>query len=171
MPHDNTYNNISTLFQQLTQRYSKLIMNICRTYATDNTAVTPQDLYQDSMLNIWRGLNNYRGESTASTWIYRITINTCISTLRKNQRHQGHLPLTQAHQVPDHTTPPPDTNPDTQQLQQQISTLNPIDKAILHLWLDGHTYKEISDITGHTPANVAVRLHRLRHKLKKNIKD
>ncbi|MDE6131446.1 MAG: RNA polymerase sigma factor, partial [Muribaculaceae bacterium] len=112
----------------------------------------------------------FRGESSASTWIYRMAINTCITWLRRNKRHNMSLSLESAAEIPYTGEGEFDTER-YRQFQLLLSRLEPLEKAVITLWLDEHSYDEISQITGLSKSNVAVRLHRIKEKLMKSGKD
>lgn len=149
-------------FLDILEQYQGIIRRVCLMYSRSNHDY--DDLYQETLANMWRGIGGFRGESALSTWIYRTTVNTCITWLRRNSRHDNHLDLDQAINAI--------AGEDELQrervkwLYSTISRLNPFEKALIMLWLDDKSYDEIADITGLTRANVAVRLHRLKAKLK-----
>ena len=123
-------------FLAVTDKYKDVIAKVCMLYVSQTASF--DDLYQETLLNLWQGLDTFRGEAKISTWIYRTAINTCITWHRRSKRH----------------------NPDA-----AISRLGPLDKALISLWLDEKSYDEIALITGISMSNVAVRIHRIKDKL------
>lgn len=122
------------------------------------------DLFQDILINLWKGFSGFRGESTARTWIYRVSLNTCISAERKKKRRGEILPLEMDINLFD------DSSEDIKQikmLQTRISRLGPFDRAIVLLWLENLSYDEIGAIVGITAKNVSVRLFRIKEQLRK----
>jgi RNA polymerase sigma-70 factor (ECF subfamily) len=122
------------------------------------------DLFQDILVNLWKGFANFRGESSARTWIYRVSLNTCISAERKKKRKGETVPLDMDINLFD------DSAEDMKQirmLQNRISRLGPFDRAIVLLWLEDLSYAEIGEIVGISEKNVSVRLVRIREQLKK----
>lgn len=154
-------------FLDLADRYKEVIAKVCSVYAS---ATAPfADLYQEVMVNLWTGLDSYQGDAKVSTWIYRLALNTCITWHRRNSRHTvGVVPLDLCSEVADDNTSYVDR---WQELQGLIECLEPIEKALLTLWLDEKSYEEIAAITGISKANVATRLHRIRTKLSKLAKS
>ena len=122
------------------------------------------DLFQEILINLWKGFQQFRGESNVRTWIYRISLNTCISSERKKSRKVDTLPLTMDIDLFS------DSDDDTKQVQMlrdRISKLGPFDRAIVLLWLENLSYDEIGAIVGISAKNVSVRLVRIKEQLKK----
>ena len=121
------------------------------------------DLFQDILINLWKGFSKFRGESNIRTWIYRVSLNTCISSDRKKKRKGETVPLDMNINLFD------DSQEDTKQirmLQVRISRLGPFDRAIVLLWLENLSYDEIGAIVGITAKNVSVRLFRIKEQLR-----
>lgn len=138
----------------------RIIYKVCFMYAKDNDDIN--DLYQDVVLNLWKAFRNFRGHSNIGTWIYRIALNTCITGLRKKKNHD-YVPLNQDIDIRD------DCEHDDclRQMYQLIHQLDQIDKMYIMLWLDEKSYDEIAEIVGVSRNNVAIRIYRIKEKLKK----
>lgn len=145
-------------------RYEGVINRICYSFAAKVS--TFDDLRQDALVNIWRGLDSFRRESSPQTWIYRVVLNTCVSTQRKEQRHQGFLSLDDVNKAA-----PEQNNDNVEILEMLISSLGDIDRSILLLWLEERPYEEIASIMGISRGNIASRLHRIKKKLNENYKQ
>ena len=157
MQHD----GLEHTFNRLMDRFRPLIYKVCYTYAGGGEAL--KDLMQDVAANIWQGLPSFRAESGYSTWVYRVTLNTCVSYLRRNSRHDTMERFDDAaYRVAD-TSGERDAR--LREMYQMIGRLGAIDKAVVMMWLDGHSYVEIADVTGLSRANVASRLHRAKQRL------
>lgn len=142
------------------ERNHALIMRVCYMYATDREHLN--DLYQETAINLWQGMEKFKGDSKLSTWIYRTTLNTCISYFRKNHRHDDTESLETLMEFP------ADDSERTEQLREMyrlITRLRKLDRAIILLWLDEKSYDEIAEITGLSRNNVASRLHRIKTQL------
>lgn len=151
-------------FMRVVEQYEGIISKIC--YAYSEQASTYDDLRQDALINIWRGFDSFRGASSRSTWIYRVVLNTCVSTIRRESRHSSMQSLEALrHQESSHSSDASIADADL--LRILIDSLSPSDKAILLLWLEERPYDEIAEIVGITRQNVASRLHRIRARLKK----
>ena len=150
-------------FLDLAETYKDIIAKVCSVYATHEAPFA--DLYQEVMINLWIGLDGYRGDAKASTWSYRIALNSWITWMKRSRRQSGNVvELEAGMQIPDADT---DTAQQIGLLYNMISRLEPFDKALITLWLDEKSYDEISTILGISKPNVAIRLHRVREKLTK----
>ena len=120
------------------------------------------DLFQEVLIAIWQGLPTFKGQSNIATWIWRISLNTCISCERKKKKNVT-VPLSMDVDYFE------DKDADAQQvrmLYERVHQLKPFDRAIVLLWLEGIPYDEIAAIVGITTSNVATRLFRIREQLK-----
>lgn len=155
-------NELELEFAQIVKEHKGTIYTVCYMFSKDEDEVA--DLYQDILVNLWKGFAKFRGDSSAGTWIYRVSLNTCISAERKKKRKAETLPLTMDINLF------ADTDEDTRQvkmLRDRISRLGPFDRAIVFLWLENLSYDEIGAIVGISAKNVSVRLVRIREQLKK----
>jgi RNA polymerase sigma-70 factor (ECF subfamily) len=144
-------------FIALVRANERIIYKVCSFYVSPKVAA--EDLYQEVVANLWRGYSGFRGQSAPSTWIYRIALNTCVSYIRKENRHRRPAPVPETHAE--------EGNEDRiALLYRLIATLSTIDKAVILLWLEEKSYAEIAEITGLTAANVGVRLTRIKNRLK-----
>ena len=154
-------------FLDITACYKEVLAKVCWLYVSPGASF--DDLYQEVLINIWQGMDSFRGETKISTWLYRTAINTCISWHRHNDRHSAGAVM----RLEDMASDPADGQPSAamienyRELYSLISRLGPLDKAIITLWLDEKSYDEMAAIMGMTPGNVAVRLHRIKEKLSK----
>lgn len=149
-------------FLSVIQRCGNLIDRIC--YSFSSTEEDFNDLRQDVMINIWNGIKSYREESAATTWIYRIAFNTCVSTFRKNKKKQN-ISQSLSESTGLYSPDISGHNDDIEKLHYLISRLNPIDKSLILLWLEERPYDEISQIMGMPRNTVATRLRRAKEKL------
>lgn len=150
-------------FIQIIQDNERVIYKVCSFYVSD--AFPLADLYQEVVHNLWIGYPKFRNESSISTWIYRIAINTCISGIRKdNKRPKGSVPATS---LSEWLIEPESLTDEIREMYRMINKLRTLDKTIILLWLEEKSYQEIADITGITLSNVATRLKRAKEKLRK----
>jgi len=148
-------------FELLVRRHKSTIYTVCFMFSKDSDEV--DDLFQEVLINLWRGFPTFKGESKVETWIWRVSFNTCISQERK-KKHTSRIPLEMGIDLFH------DKDEDTRQIQmlyQRIHQLKPFDRAIVLLWLEGMPYDEIAAIVGITVKNVSVRLFRIKEELKK----
>lgn len=155
-------NEMELEFAQIVKEHKGTIYTVCYMFSKDEAEVS--DLFQDILVNLWKGFPKFRGESSAGTWIYRVSLNTCISAERKKKRKAETIPLTMDINLFE------DSDEDTWQvrmLRERIGRLGPFDRAIVLLWLENLSYDEIGAIVGISAKNVSVRLVRIREQLKK----
>jgi RNA polymerase sigma factor, sigma-70 family len=151
--------NIEKEFIDILLEHKQIIYKVCFMYAKDKDAIN--DLYQETVLNLWRGYPNFRKESQVSTWIYQVSLNTCISNLRK-KKNVNFVPLQMEMDIYEDC----EKNELLQEMYQLIKQLNKLERIYILLWLEEKTYDEIAEITGVSRNNVAIRLHRIKEKLK-----
>lgn len=155
-------------FLELADRYSDTISRICYSFA-DNLD-DYQDLRQDTLINLWRGLCGFRGDADISTWVYRVTMNTCVSRWRSARfRRERFIPLESVTDVPVADNRP--LRDDIEQLHVLLSTLPALDRSLIILWLEERSYEEIADLTGLKRNTVASRLHRIRERLANTVQE
>ena len=155
-------------FNQIVKENSELIKRICR-YYNQNTQ-DQEDMYQEVLINIWRSLDKFRGESKLSTFIYRIAVNVSISYASKSFKQSKlyvNADTENIHEIIDE--PYEDKEIQIQQLHTALNTLSIIDKALISLVLEGLTMKEIANIIGITEPNVKVKIHRIKTHLKEEL--
>ncbi|WP_420388595.1 RNA polymerase sigma factor [Roseivirga sp.] len=152
-------------FEVIIYENQPLILKICSLYTS--TESDKEDLFQEIVINLWKGIHGFKGNSQLSTWIYKVGLNTAISRSRKQKKNK--LFYTAA--VPDIAGPQSDPyNDQIRALYQAIDKLKPAEKAIVLLYLEDKSYEEISEIVGISKSNVSVKLVRLKRKLEKLIK-
>jgi RNA polymerase sigma-70 factor (ECF subfamily) len=154
-------------FLELVKENRNRILRVCRVYAWNSA--DQDDLYQEILFQIWRGLPALKEKQFANTWLYRVAINTAISFVRKRAArsdrvvHFEHADLTRAIESRQST----EENSDDRiaGLYNAIYKLNPIEKALVTLFLEDLTYEQIAEATGISANNVGVMLHRAKKKL------
>ncbi|MBP5711588.1 MAG: sigma-70 family RNA polymerase sigma factor [Prevotella sp.] len=151
---------LETKFAQTVAEQKSTIYTVCYMFSKDEDEVN--DLFQETLVNLWKGFEGFEQRSDIKTWIYRIALNTCISLERKKKRKPT-VRLTMDINLFE------DRDEDTRQvdmLHKRISKLQPFDRAIVLLWLEELSYEEIGQIVGITAKNVSVRLYRIKEQLK-----
>lgn len=147
-------------FANLVKDQKSTIYTVCYMFSKDQDEVN--DLFQEILVNLWNGFSGFEGRSNVRTWVYRVSLNTCISQDRKKKRLKTQ-PLSMNINLFD------DKDEDTKQvdmLRRRINKLGPFDRAIILLWLENMSYEEIGQIVGISTKNVSVRLFRIREQLK-----
>ncbi|WP_280672734.1 MULTISPECIES: sigma-70 family RNA polymerase sigma factor [unclassified Dysgonomonas] len=143
----------------MVRQNERIIYKVTSFYANDDEPIS--DLYQEVVINLWKAYPNFRGESKQSTWIYRIALNTCVTFFRRSKNKPSYVDITM--DVPDVS----DNNDEIKELYRLINKLGKIERALVLLYLDEKSYKEIAEITGLSTTNVATKLSRIKDKLKK----
>lgn len=149
-------------FANIVRKHKSTIYTVCYMFSQDNDEV--EDLFQETLINLWKGFAQFRGDSSPATWIWKVSLNTCISFDRKKRRRGESVPLSMSINLFE------DDDNDSRQiemLRKRINQLGPFDRAIVLLWLENLSYEEIGEIVGITAKNVSVRLVRIRVQLKK----
>ncbi|MDE7085125.1 MAG: sigma-70 family RNA polymerase sigma factor [Prevotella sp.] len=156
---------LETKFAQTVAEHKSTIYTVCYMFSQDADEVN--DLFQEVLVNLWRGFKGFEHRSDIKTWLYRVALNTCISLDRKKRR-SATVRLSMDINLFE------DRDEDTRQvdmLHRRISKLQPFDRAIVLLWLENLSYEEIGQIVGITAKNVSVRLFRIREQLKQMSND
>ena len=148
-------------FAQTVREHKGTIYTVC--YMFSNNPDEVADLFQEILINLWKGFPQFRGDSNVKTWIYRVSLNTCISSERKKNRKVETLPLTMDINL---FSDSDDDSKQIQLLRNRINKLGPFDRAIVLLWLENLSYDEIGAIVGISAKNVSVRLVRIKDQLK-----
>jgi len=146
-------------FIQIVQAHQGIINSICRIYFA--AAEDQKDARQEIILQLWKAYPSFRGEAKLSTWIYKVGLNTVLYQLRKTKKRPTKIALTTLVDLPS----PSLLDDDFQQLQQLISLLKAEDKALIILYLEGYSHKEIADTLVTTPTNISTRLNRIKKRL------
>lgn len=141
------------------------IVKICRAYT--NSHEDFEDYYQEVCLQIWRSKDNFREQCKWSTWVYRISLNVCL-TLLKKKKIKGQTYFT-SDVLPDIIVTENRAFEDESlnQLYNSIRLLSEVDRAVILLYLEEKSYQEIADILDTNANNIGVRVTRIKERLKK----
>jgi len=143
--------------------YSPIIIKICRAYT--DTEQDFEDYYQEVCLQIWRSRDSFHEHAKWSTWIYRLSLNVCLTLLKKEKNNKDkYLAYNPTEHLADSNA---FENEDLNLLYSAIKKLKEIDRAVILLYLEEKSYQEIADILGTKPNNIGVRINRIKDKLKK----
>lgn len=158
----NTRADRYTTFRHILTEYDNMISRLCLGYARSGEDF--EDLRQDVYTNIWQGLDGFRGEADIKTWIYRVTLNTCVSSVRRRTKSGVKISFDDFTDIMDDGAEKAEL---LAELHDAISELPSVDKAIILMWLDEMNYDDIAEVTGLKRNTLAVRLHRAKEKLKR----
>jgi RNA polymerase sigma-70 factor (ECF subfamily) len=157
---------VSTDFYQISiLPYAGIIIKICRAYT--NSQEDFEDYYQEVCLQIWRSKDNFREQCEWSTWVYRISLNVCLTLLKKRKSY-GQTYFT-SDVLPDViiTENRAFEDESLNLLYAAIRHLSEVDRAVILLYLEEKSYPEIAYILGTNANNVGVRVNRIKERLKK----
>lgn len=147
--------------------HAGIIIKICRAYTDSQEDF--EDYYQEVCLQIWRSKDNFKDQSEWSTWFYRLTLNVCLTLLKKSSKTKQHF---SSDHLPIDVMAESSTGFSDESLAQlyaAIRQLSEIDRAVILLYLEEKSYQEISEIIGTNANNVGVRIKRIKERLKKKL--
>ena len=154
-------------FLKLIQDNQRIIFKICNSYC--HTKRDREDLAQEIIYQLWKSGKNFNPDYKFSTWMYRIALNVAISFYRKWEKRKPEIPLSETLiEFEDKDEGAPETEEKINRLQQFINELKELDRALMILYLEDKSYKEIAEIIGITETNVATKINRIKGKMKQN---
>jgi RNA polymerase sigma factor (sigma-70 family) len=155
----------SDIFLSVIQTNKGIIYKVANSYC--NNQEDRKDLVQEIIVQLWKSFDNYTSQYKYSTWMYRISLNVAISFYRKeNRRKQVSNPLSDGILIVDDRGATQEIEENIGYLQQFISELKELDKALMLLYLEEKSHKEIAEIIGISETNVATKIGRIKSKLK-----
>jgi len=159
-------------FKRIVDENSGRIMRICRYY--NSNPDDQKDMYQEVLVNVWKSLDRFRGDSKESTWVYRIAVNTSLSFTGKVYRNMKLIVDKDVQNLnvlfdDDEPQQKEKQEADLDALQSQLNLLSVIDKALISLMLEGLSTREIADVIGLTEPNVRVKIHRVKEQLREQL--
>jgi len=163
MAHSTNAATAQQRFQTLVETHRGIIYKICHAYCRQPD--DREDLAQEILLQLWRSFPSYDREARFSTWMYRVALNVAISTHRRETTRTRHVLSDEARvlEAPD----PTETEPESVRLlYDRIARLDPLKRALILLYLEGQSYREIAGVLGITETNVGTQLARARHLLR-----
>jgi len=158
----------SDFYQLSILPYAGIIIKICRAYT--NTQEDFEDYYQEVCLQIWRSKDNFNQQSQWTTWIYRISLNVCLTYMKR--RKTGDKAFV-SDSLPDDVIDDSKAfaNDDINELYSAIKHLTETNRAVILLYLEEKTYEEIAEIMGTNANNIGVRIARIKERLSKFISE
>jgi len=166
------HNNDARFLELVTENRPK-ILKICRVYAWNRH--DQDDLYQEILFQIWRGLPNLKEDGHAGTWLYRVALNASMSFVRKKTSRGADQTTTHDHaqleQIIENQPVTEARNDQLAHLYEAIAQLNDLEKGLITLFLEDLSYEEIAAVMGLTESNVGVMLHRAKKKLSTFMKE
>jgi RNA polymerase sigma factor (sigma-70 family) len=151
-------------FVALITQHEGIIHKVCRLYR--NSKEDREDLFQEIVFQVWKALPGFEGRAKITSWMYRIALNTAMSTYRKRA-----APVHYVENPPDHAeTHDDDEESRRERMMLALQQLSDAEKAVITLYFEDLSYEEIAEITGMNAGHVGVKLHRIKTKLQKLLK-
>lgn len=155
------------IFGEWLSQHKGIFFKIVRSFAF--TPHDQDDLFQEISLQVWKSIPDFRGEAKPSTWIYRVALYTASTWVRNEKKQLQTQSITDVEHTLTITSQPHDERLDW--LYEQIAQLDPIDRSVCLLLLDGFSYKEIAALLGISESNVGVKIHRIKQHLRRNSEE
>ncbi len=152
------------LFESIYKQCFPMVLQMCLGFMKGDKDLA-NDLSQEVFINIWNAIDRFKGQSTHKTWVYRITVNTCLQYIRKEKKKNrlsiekiSHVLIDESKSV---------DNDHNKSLYRAIGKLEELDRLLIMMVLEGQDYENISRVLGIKPTNVRVKIHRVKKRLKK----
>jgi RNA polymerase sigma-70 factor (ECF subfamily) len=158
--------DVETRFAELLERHRGIVVKVAAMYCRN--PADREDVAQEIVTQLWRAYPKYDATRTFSTWMYRIALNVAISFVRTNSIYVRHtVALDDGHDVEESSTGEDDEN--ARALYTFIEQLDALNRALLLLYLDEHSYRDIAAILGITETNVATKISRLKQRFAREV--
>lgn len=154
------------IFEEWLNQHKALIFKIVRVYAFN--VMDQNDLFQEIIIQVWHSIPKFKKESSVTTWLYRVSLNTAIKRIKKEQKHYQSEAIEGAKHILEEGRLQIDER--LTWLYEEIYKLDEIDRSITLLLLDGFTYKEMASIIGITESNIGVKINRIKKQLISKLK-
>ncbi len=155
-------------FTELLYQNQGIVHKICNLYFNNRTE--KEDYKQELIIQLWKAFPSFSNQSKFSTWMYRVCLNAAIDIIRK-EKAQPKFVNYDNNSFEAITEPSNKTNDNQEKLYQEINRLSDIDKAIITLYLDEFSYKEIAEIIGISESNTGVKINRIKSLILKSIEN
>jgi len=164
---------LQALFSTWLKEHAGLVFKVARAFA--RTEADQQDLVQDILLHLWCSMPQFEGRAKVSTWIYRVALNTALAWRRRETRHRApEIPLIEIEELPateESSAHRLDRQELIGQLYDAIHQLPKMDAALVLLYLDDLSYREMAEVLGISENHVGVKLNRARKMLADLMKE
>jgi RNA polymerase sigma factor (sigma-70 family) len=150
-------------FLQLIGQHQGIIHKICRLYR--DSKEDREDLFQEIVFQLWRSASTFSGRAKFSTWMYKVALSTAIAGFRKKQPD-----IVYTQELPDYPEAGEESGGQRERLFAALKKLDDEDKALITLYLEDLSYRQIAEITGITENHVGVKLNRVKIKIQQHLK-
>lgn len=162
--HPLTGDDLRETFADQLDRHRRMVFKVAHTYASGPADC--EDLAQEIVVQLWKALPRYDPVRPFSTWLYRIALNVGISHLRRDgPRRRQTVPFDPEQHVP--AAPDAPATEPSRVLTILIAELDPLSRALLLLYLDERSYREMAGILGISESNVSTKINRLKERLRR----
>ena len=151
-------------FLQIITENQGIIHKVCSIYC--DLEEDRRDLFQEILVQLWKSYPSFRSESKFSTWMYRVALNTAITSFKKEKRQPDKTGVSYENLQLAEELYDSGAEDQIKMLNQAVSQLTGIEKSIILLFLEDKKYEEIAEITGITQNYVRVKMNRIKKKLK-----
>ncbi len=167
MKENNMTKELEGIFLDGLEENKNKLFRICSIYSKEPEGA--KDLFQEVLVNIWQALPSFNAKSSIGTWMFRITLNVCLRLHSSYKKKRSIFIATDSVILENLSisTEPAEQNVQLEKLRQCVKALNEADKSIISLYLEELPYKDISEITGLSENNIAVKIKRIKSKLLK----
>lgn len=154
-----------TIFLNALEENQEKLFRICSIYSKDHEDA--KDLFQEVLVHVWRSMSSFKGNSSRSTWMFRVALNVCLRFKSKHTKNQNRFIRLDSMAIANFGSEERSggENEKLISLRKCVKKLNEGDKAIVALYLEGLVYREISSILGLSENNIAVKVKRIKSKL------
>ena len=154
-------------FQTVVDQHKKILYKVCNSYCRNRD--DRDDLAQEIIIQLWRSFGKFDERYRFSTWMYRIALNVAISFYRRENTRTRYVISDEQHllEAIDEAKDQPE---EIRFLYEFIDGLDPLNKALVFLYLDGNNYQEIAEVLGISETNVATKISRLKSKMKQEFR-
>ena len=156
----------NTDFISLIKSHERLIYKVCGMYAGQQEDI--RDIFQEIVLQAWKSYPGFKHNAKPGTWLYRVALNTAINYKRAHSKIRT---VGQPELLNEQGTCLPELDEEYKLMHRMISMLPSLEKAIVMLYLDDYSYKEMAEIMGMSETNIGTKLMRIKEKLKSQARE
>ncbi|MCX2839329.1 MULTISPECIES: RNA polymerase sigma factor [Salinimicrobium] len=146
------------------EKHQNIVHKICRMYTNDQES--HNDLFQEITIQLWNAYPKFRGDSKFSTWMYRVALNTAITLYRKSKKQLRTQNYDEVSFKIKADVYDDEVEKQLQLMYKAVKELNDIDKALVFLYLEDQSYREISEMLGISEVNARVKMNRIKKTLR-----
>lgn len=158
--------NLEKTFIGFLKENQRIIHKVCRIY-TDNPE-DHEDLFQEITIQLWKSFSGFKGEAKFSTWMYRVALNTAMTLFKKARKNNFNTDIDASSLKIEYENYEDDEHK-LKKMYQAIHALSDVEKALIIMYLEDKSYREIGEVLGITEGNARVKMNRAKNNLKQKI--